>query len=185
MVYKRRQLHAVLRLCELIQLVPDAVMFAYRQETQCHTVRSCGVQSTASAAVAAKCSSVVQGLHASVTILDAEMVGLDRQERVSILSDGREVQYGLLLLTAGLQDPTVVRLAQLPETQGAPIMEVRDVQNLEHEVCALASDCEIIGFEVAHACHIAQERGQGSTSYSMACQLVDKRHSYALRAAPG
>ena len=43
------------------------------------------------------------GLEARVSLLDAEMVGLDRAQQIIELSDGSQLGYDLLLVTCGLQ----------------------------------------------------------------------------------
>ena len=62
------------------------------------------------------------GLEARVTILDAELVGLDSQQRVvSLSSESGESQltYDLLLVTSGLQEQTRGRVGEKdPEAAG-------------------------------------------------------------------
>jgi hypothetical protein len=56
------------------------------------------------------------GMDARANVLDVDMVGLDTANRVLDLSDGSQLPYDLLLITSGLQEPTlgfVVRLARL------------------------------------------------------------------------
>uniref|UniRef100_A0A7S3QR29 Cilia- and flagella-associated protein 61 N-terminal domain-containing protein n=1 Tax=Dunaliella tertiolecta TaxID=3047 RepID=A0A7S3QR29_DUNTE len=59
------------------------------------------------------------GLQARVSVLNAEMVGLDRAERVIALNDGAQLNYDFLLITCGLQEPTASFFAQRdPEVAG-------------------------------------------------------------------
>ena len=53
------------------------------------------------------------GLPARITILDLEMVGLDRVERAIALSDGRQLNYDFLLITCGVQEQTANTFAQV------------------------------------------------------------------------
>lgn len=76
----------------------------------------------------------LQGLHASVTTIDAELVGLDRQQRVAVLSTGQQLRYSLLLLTAGLQDQTLARIAAGDEAEDAPVASAQDLAELTAEV---------------------------------------------------
>lgn len=73
---------------------------------------TCGVRSVVpQAGVLAKL-----GMDARANVLDVDMVGLDTANRVLDLSDGSQLPYDLLLITSGLQEPTlgfVVRLARL------------------------------------------------------------------------
>lgn len=43
------------------------------------------------------------GLEARVEVLDAEMVGLDREDKLVDLSDGTSLPYGYLVIATGLQ----------------------------------------------------------------------------------
>ena len=77
---------------------------------------------------------LLQGLHASVNTIDAELVGLDRQQRVAVLSTGQQLRYSLLLLTAGLQDQTLARITAGDEAEGAPVAGAQDLAELTSEV---------------------------------------------------
>ncbi len=46
------------------------------------------------------------GLDTRVALVDAEMVGLDTQNRMIELSDGSHLPYDLLVITCGLQEQT-------------------------------------------------------------------------------
>lgn len=52
-----------------------------------------------------RCSAMLAklGLDARVSIIDAEMVGLDRASRLLELSDGSQLPFDVLLVTCGLQ----------------------------------------------------------------------------------
>ena len=68
----------------------------------------------------------MQGLHASVNVVDAQLVSIDREQQCIVLSDECTVQYGVLVLTMGLQCesllstqaglslPQVISLQELP-----------------------------------------------------------------------
>ena len=70
--------------------------------------------------------SAVQGLHASVNVLDVALVSIDREQQTVVLSDNRTLQYGVLVLSMGLSCeamvlnqsalglPQVVSLSMLP-----------------------------------------------------------------------
>ncbi len=68
----------------------------------------------------------MQGLHASVNVLDAELVSIDRKRQCITLSDKSKVQYGVLVLAMGLQSPTVLSgqprldMPQVISLQGMP-----------------------------------------------------------------
>ena len=47
----------------------------------------------------------MQGLQASISVLDAELVSIDRDQQCITLSNMSKVQYGVLVLTMGLQSP--------------------------------------------------------------------------------
>lgn len=64
------------------------------------------------------------GLQARVCVLDAEMIGLDRDERVLALSNGGQLSYDYLLITCGLQEQTATYLAQV--RHGPPRLHARD-----------------------------------------------------------
>ncbi|KAL6751227.1 hypothetical protein V8C86DRAFT_2782277 [Haematococcus lacustris] len=60
------------------------------------------------------------GLDARVTLLDAEMVGLDRGNRMLELSDGSQLPYDVLVVAAGLQEQTCNTHAEKdPEVAGS------------------------------------------------------------------
>lgn len=46
------------------------------------------------------------GIDAHVRLVDAEMVGLESESKIIALSDGHQLAYDLLVVTAGLQEPT-------------------------------------------------------------------------------
>ena len=83
---------------------------------------------------------LLQGLHASVSILDAELVSIDREQQCVVLSDKHELLYGLLLLTVGLD-----RNADLPEQQhehASTILSAQELlQNMPKVSCTLLSKC--------------------------------------------
>jgi NADH dehydrogenase FAD-containing subunit len=53
------------------------------------------------------------GLQARVTVLDADMVGLDRAARAIALSNGVQLNYDFLVITCGLQEPTASTFAHV------------------------------------------------------------------------
>ena len=69
----------------------------------------------------------VQGLQASVTILDAELVSIDRQQQCITLSDQTRVQYGLLVLTVGLQPSCSLAAHQL-SNDSQQVCSLQDLQ---------------------------------------------------------
>lgn len=65
------------------------------------------------------------GFEARVLLLDAEMVGLDRAARVVDLSDGSQLAYNQLLITAGTQDQSRYHFADAdPEVAGLLVTEL-------------------------------------------------------------
>ena len=64
-------------------------------------------------------------------------MGLDRQQRVAVLSTGEQLRYSLLLLTAGLQDQTLARIAAGDEAEDAPVASAQDLAKLTPEVIAI------------------------------------------------
>lgn len=95
------------------------------------------------------CTCCLQGLHASVTTIDAELVGLDRQQRVVVLSTGQQLRYSLLLLTAGLQDQTLARIAAGDEAEDAPVASAQGLAELTAEVSKRAYHNKCTGGRVA------------------------------------
>ena len=61
-------------------------------------------------------------------------MGLDRQQRVAVLSTGQQLRYSLLLLTAGLQDQTLARITAGDEAEGAPVASAQALAELTCEV---------------------------------------------------
>lgn len=45
--------------------------------------------------------------------MDADMVGLDRAGQAIALSNGEQLNYNFLVITCGLQEPTVATFAQV------------------------------------------------------------------------
>ena len=72
----------------------------------------------------------VQGLQASVTILDAELVSIERQQQYITLSDQTRVRYGLLVLTVGLQPSCSLAAHQLSSDS----QQVCSLQDLQHRI---------------------------------------------------
>lgn len=68
----------------------------------------------------------MQGLHASVNVVDAQLVSIDRGQQCIVLSDKHTVQYGVLVLTMGLQCESLLSnqaglsLPQVVSLQGLP-----------------------------------------------------------------
>ena len=76
----------------------------------------------------------VQGLQASVTTLDAELVSIDRQQQCILLSDQTKAQYGLLVLTVGLQPSCSLAAHQL----SIDSQQVCSLQDLQHRIPAVS-----------------------------------------------
>lgn len=77
---------------------------------------------------------LLQGLHATVNVLHAELVGINKQEQCIILPDQRKVQYGLLLLAVGL-DRTDAVPHQLFQDSHTVVM-AQDLPGSIPRVCA-------------------------------------------------
>ncbi|KAK9809259.1 hypothetical protein WJX72_012281 [[Myrmecia] bisecta] len=67
------------------------------------------------------------GLEVFVTIVDAELVALDRQERIVQLSNGQHLQYGVLVLATGIAHQPLLALAPSPD---APLLDMQDLRAL-------------------------------------------------------
>ena len=70
----------------------------------------------------------VQGLHASVNVLDAELVSIDREQHSIVLSDNRTLQYGVLVLSMGLSCEAMVlnqSALGLPQVVSLPMLPGR------------------------------------------------------------
>ena len=71
---------------------------------------------------------VVQGLHASVNVLDVELVSIDREQQSVVLSDNRTLQYGVLVLSMGLSCEAMVlnqSALGLPQVVSLPMLPGR------------------------------------------------------------
>lgn len=70
----------------------------------------------------------VQGLHASVNVLDVELVSIDREQQSIVLSDNRTLQYGVLVLSMGLSCEAMVldqSALGLPQVVSLPMLPSR------------------------------------------------------------
>lgn len=79
----------------------------------------------------------VQGLHASVTVLDAELLSIDREQQIFHLSSGQQVLYGMLVITAGLDQIPVDNMAGQLTMSNNDIVSLKVAQLLPREVCWL------------------------------------------------
>ncbi|MEW5309849.1 MAG: hypothetical protein WDW38_001700 [Sanguina aurantia] len=67
------------------------------------------------------------GLEARVEVLDAEMIGLDREGKLLELSDGTSLPYGFLVIATGLQDQTLNRCSALDPDVAATMLSADDL----------------------------------------------------------
>ncbi|MEW5303374.1 MAG: hypothetical protein WDW36_006075 [Sanguina aurantia] len=67
------------------------------------------------------------GLEARVEVLDAEMIGLDREAKLLDLSDGTSLPYGYLVIATGLQDQTPNRFSALDPDVAATMLSADDL----------------------------------------------------------
>ena len=68
------------------------------------------------------------GLEARLTMVDAELIGLDVQQRVMELSDGRQLPYELLLVTSGVQEQTRTELGKVDPDVVQYVVDARELQ---------------------------------------------------------
>lgn len=82
----------------------------------------------------------MQGLQASVVVLDAELVSIDCEQQSVGLSNQQRVLYGALVITAGLNQVYNNDLAGMAGLAARPLTSLKGAQKLSHEVCT-ASIC--------------------------------------------
>ena len=78
---------------------------------------------------------IVQGLHASMTVLDAELLSIDREQQIVRLSNGQNVLYGMLVITAGL-DQIPDDMADQPTLSNNNVISLNAARNFTKEVCS-------------------------------------------------
>lgn len=81
---------------------------------------------------------LLQGLHATVNILSAELVDINKEEHCVVLLDKRKLQYGLLLLAVGLDKNDALLQQQLKGSLNS--ISSQDLPASIPEVCAILSD---------------------------------------------
>ena len=82
----------------------------------------------------------VQGLNAGVTVLDAELRSIDRDHQSFTTCDKRNVPYGVLVLTMGLQSPN--NLSSPPGLRGPFVTPVQELLKSRPQVTDLPTiDC--------------------------------------------
>ena len=79
----------------------------------------------------------VQGLHANVAVLDAELVGIDREQQSISLSNGQKVLYGMLVIAAGLDQASSKDIAGQFEGPFTNVISLKSAVKLSTEVCLL------------------------------------------------
>ncbi|GMH33564.1 hypothetical protein BSKO_01398 [Bryopsis sp. KO-2023] len=67
------------------------------------------------------------GLECRITLLAAEVVSLDRESRIVGLSNGEDVNYDYLVLTAGLQDQTRCHLQRTAESKFSSVVTIQEL----------------------------------------------------------
>lgn len=78
-------------------------------------------------------------------MVDAEMIGLDREAQVVYLSTGGSLSYEILVLTAGLQDQALKRITRSAEID-APVVTLEElVSELEPSFAETLSSCIVYG----------------------------------------
>eukprot|EP00873_Tetraselmis_striata_P013731 jgi/Tetstr1/433995/TSEL_023169.t1 len=101
------------------------------------------------------------GLEAQVSMVDAEMIGLDREAQVVYLSTGGSLSYEILVLTAGLQDQALKRITRSAEID-APVVTLEElVSELEPSFAETLSSCIVYGatLEAYQAMEVLTARG--------------------------
>lgn len=89
------------------------------------------------------CHALLQGLHATVNVLDAELVSIDREQQGVVLSDQRKVLYGLLLLTVGLE--RTADLAEQPHEHASSVLSAQQLlQNMPKVSCMLLGKLQVL-----------------------------------------
>ena len=78
---------------------------------------------------------IVQGLHASMPVLDAELLSIDREQQIVRLSNGQSVLYGMLVITAGL-DQIPDDMADQPRLSNNNVISLKAARNFTKEVCS-------------------------------------------------
>ena len=103
----------------------------------------------------------VQGLHANVAVLDAELVGIDREQQSISLSTGQKVLYGMLVIAAGLDQSSSKDIAGQVEGPFTNVISLKSAAKLSTEVdlllqlltcsCLYMTDCQSAGASTAVA----------------------------------
>ncbi|KAL0028967.1 hypothetical protein WJX77_008705 [Trebouxia sp. C0004] len=112
------------------------------------------------------------GLHASVNVLDVELVSIDREQQTVVLSDNRTLQYGVLVLSMGLSCeamvlnqsalglPQVVSLPMLPGRiqKGVKATKSIIVHGPISEACTAMAQLEAAGVNLQSARYLRPSR---------------------------
>lgn len=93
----------------------------------------------------------VQGLHANVAVLDAELMGIDREQQSISLSNGQKVLYGMLVIAAGLDQASSIDITGQVEGPFTNVISLKSAVKLSTEVdillqlltsiCRYMTDC--------------------------------------------
>lgn len=86
-----------------------------------------------------KCCCIMQALQASVTIVDVEVVSIDRTQQLITLSNSQKVLYGMLVITAGLVQtmPSEDIMLQL-QISGSNVVSLKDADSMPTQVAQVA-----------------------------------------------
>lgn len=102
------------------------------------------------------------GLDARVTLLDAEVVGLDREGRVIELSDGSQLAYDVMLVACGMQEQTCNTFAETDlEVAGAIITSLELAADFSIGDATAMERIVVYGntLEAYHALSVLEARG--------------------------
>eukprot|EP00201_Polytomella_parva_P014701 CAMPEP_0175050738 /NCGR_PEP_ID=MMETSP0052_2-20121109/7419_1 /TAXON_ID=51329 ORGANISM="Polytomella parva, Strain SAG 63-3" /NCGR_SAMPLE_ID=MMETSP0052_2 /ASSEMBLY_ACC=CAM_ASM_000194 /LENGTH=970 /DNA_ID=CAMNT_0016314961 /DNA_START=32 /DNA_END=2941 /DNA_ORIENTATION=+ len=116
-----------------------------------------GVACQYSAAIVAK-----MGLDARVTLLDAEMVGLNRERCLLDLSDDSQIAYDILLVAAGVQDQSRYALVDAcPEIAGILVTDLELAANFTKEDALTMNNILVYGnsLQSYNALYVLESRG--------------------------
>ncbi|KAG1678295.1 hypothetical protein FOA52_013916 [Chlamydomonas sp. UWO 241] len=128
------------------------------------------------------------GLEARVTLVDAELVGLDAGQRLAELSDGGVLSYDLLLLTCGLQEQTRATVGEAdPEVAGAVVNVMELNADFTLEDAARMLDIVVYGdsLEAYHALSVLERRAASDAVRFLAPPGDRTPLAKVLRAAAG